>query len=161
MNLGGRITNFTYCSLSFVWISLKLNVDPAPWIENLCSISTHGFWDIGWLYARVQDHLTLSCNGLFTLFFSFPSLFLIYFIFLPNQMSSYVCGSFLGRQAYVSVSLATHNRWQASDTVCNSYCSCLLFNSKLLSERFQHSSTNHKVGITHQYTLTWDFFSWQ
>ncbi|VAI72867.1 unnamed protein product [Triticum turgidum subsp. durum] len=41
----------------------KLNVDPAPWIENLISISTRGFWEKGWLYARVQDHLTLSCNG--------------------------------------------------------------------------------------------------
>ncbi|CAM0881042.1 unnamed protein product [Alopecurus aequalis] len=45
------------------WMWDKLIVDPAPWIENLISISTHGFWETGWLYARVQDHLTLSCNG--------------------------------------------------------------------------------------------------
>uniref|UniRef100_A0A453RB63 Uncharacterized protein n=1 Tax=Aegilops tauschii subsp. strangulata TaxID=200361 RepID=A0A453RB63_AEGTS len=45
------------------WMWDKINVDPAPWIENLISISTHGFWETGWLYARVQDRLTLSCNG--------------------------------------------------------------------------------------------------
>ncbi|KAF7100653.1 hypothetical protein CFC21_102140 [Triticum aestivum] len=45
------------------WMWDKLNVDPAPWIENLISISTNGFWETGWLYARVQDRLTLSCNG--------------------------------------------------------------------------------------------------
>lgn len=45
------------------WMWDKLNVDPAPWIEKLISISTHGFWETGWLYARVQDHLALSCNG--------------------------------------------------------------------------------------------------
>uniref|UniRef100_A0ACD5VIG5 Uncharacterized protein n=1 Tax=Avena sativa TaxID=4498 RepID=A0ACD5VIG5_AVESA len=45
------------------WMWDQLNVDPAPWIENLISMSTHGFWETGWLYARVQDHLTLSCNG--------------------------------------------------------------------------------------------------
>ncbi|KAM0833435.1 hypothetical protein ACQ4PT_064272 [Festuca glaucescens] len=49
------------------WMWDKLNVDPAPWIENLISISTHGFWETGWLYARVQDRLTLSCNGLLML----------------------------------------------------------------------------------------------
>ncbi|XP_044956142.1 squamosa promoter-binding-like protein 1 isoform X2 [Hordeum vulgare subsp. vulgare] len=49
------------------WMWHKLNVDPAPWIENLISISTHGFWETGWLYARVQDRLTLSCNGRLTL----------------------------------------------------------------------------------------------
>ncbi|VAI85025.1 unnamed protein product [Triticum turgidum subsp. durum] len=45
------------------WMWDKLNVDPAPWIENLISISTNGFWETGWLYARVQDRLTLSCNA--------------------------------------------------------------------------------------------------
>uniref|UniRef100_A0ACD5VS03 Uncharacterized protein n=2 Tax=Avena sativa TaxID=4498 RepID=A0ACD5VS03_AVESA len=45
------------------WMWDQLNADPAPWIENLISILTHGFWETGWLYARVQDRLALSCNG--------------------------------------------------------------------------------------------------
>lgn len=45
------------------WMWDKLKVNPAPWIENLISISTDGFWETGWLYTRLQDRLALSCNG--------------------------------------------------------------------------------------------------
>ena len=46
----------------------KLDDDPAPWIEKLISMSNDGFWRTGWMYARIQGSLTLSCNGRFTLF---------------------------------------------------------------------------------------------
>ncbi|KAJ1283431.1 hypothetical protein BS78_03G128100 [Paspalum vaginatum] len=45
------------------WMWDELDDDPAPWIENLISMSNDGFWRTGWVYARVQDSLTLSCNG--------------------------------------------------------------------------------------------------
>nr|AQQ11837.1 squamosa-promoter binding protein-like protein [Bambusa oldhamii] len=45
------------------WMWDELDADPASWIEKLISISIDSFWRTGWVYARVQDHLTLSCNG--------------------------------------------------------------------------------------------------
>lgn len=45
------------------WMWDELDDDPAPWIEKLISMSNDGFWRTGWVYARVQDSLTLSCNG--------------------------------------------------------------------------------------------------
>ncbi|XP_062208953.1 squamosa promoter-binding-like protein 1 isoform X2 [Phragmites australis] len=45
------------------WMWDELDDDPAPWIEKLISMSNDGFWRTGWVYARVQDCLTLSCNG--------------------------------------------------------------------------------------------------
>ncbi|KAF8724310.1 hypothetical protein HU200_021339 [Digitaria exilis] len=45
------------------WMWDELNDDPAPWIEKLISMSNDGFWRTGWVYARVQECLTLSCNG--------------------------------------------------------------------------------------------------
>jgi hypothetical protein len=53
---------------SFIFIFLKLDDDPAPWIEKLVNMSSDGFWKTGWVYARVQNWLTLSCNGLFSLY---------------------------------------------------------------------------------------------
>jgi hypothetical protein len=85
-------------------------VDPAPWIENLISISTRGFWETGWLYARVQDRLTLSCNGLFALFSLLHFVHYRFYFHIPNQKLLMFVVPFLGRQAYVSVSLATCNR---------------------------------------------------
>ncbi|GJN05499.1 hypothetical protein PR202_ga23129 [Eleusine coracana subsp. coracana] len=41
----------------------QLDDDPAPWMEKLVSMSNDGFWRTGWVYARVQNWLTLSCNG--------------------------------------------------------------------------------------------------
>ncbi|AQK89115.1 Squamosa promoter-binding protein-like (SBP domain) transcription factor family protein [Zea mays] len=52
------------------WMWDEFNDDPASWIENLISLSNDGFWRTGWLYARVQDCLTLSCNG--SLMFASP-----------------------------------------------------------------------------------------
>ncbi|XP_066306187.1 squamosa promoter-binding-like protein 1 isoform X2 [Miscanthus floridulus] len=48
----------------------ELDDDPASWIEKLLSLSNDGLWRKGWLYARVQDCLTLSCNG--SLMFASP-----------------------------------------------------------------------------------------
>ncbi|XP_062197112.1 squamosa promoter-binding-like protein 1 [Phragmites australis] len=45
------------------WMWDELDDDPTPWIEKLISMSNDGFWRTGWVYARVQDCLTLSCNG--------------------------------------------------------------------------------------------------
>uniref|UniRef100_A0A0A9D7Q3 SPL1 n=1 Tax=Arundo donax TaxID=35708 RepID=A0A0A9D7Q3_ARUDO len=45
------------------WMWDELDDDPAPWIEKLISMSNDGFWRTGWVYVRVQDCLTLSCNG--------------------------------------------------------------------------------------------------
>ncbi|TKW12329.1 hypothetical protein SEVIR_5G029400v4 [Setaria viridis] len=45
------------------WMWDELDDDPAPWIEKLISMSNDGFWRTGWVYARVQECLTLSCNG--------------------------------------------------------------------------------------------------
>ncbi|TVU21324.1 hypothetical protein EJB05_30952 [Eragrostis curvula] len=45
------------------WMWDELDHDPAPWIEKLISMSNDGFWETGWVYARVQNWLTLSCNG--------------------------------------------------------------------------------------------------
>uniref|UniRef100_A0A0D3EMS7 SBP-type domain-containing protein n=1 Tax=Oryza barthii TaxID=65489 RepID=A0A0D3EMS7_9ORYZ len=41
----------------------QLAADPAHWIQKLISLSTDTLWRTGWMYARVQDYLTLSCNG--------------------------------------------------------------------------------------------------
>ncbi|KAL5228465.1 hypothetical protein ABZP36_016730 [Zizania latifolia] len=46
-----------------IWMWNKLAADPAPWIQKLISMSTDALWRTGWVYARVRDHLTLSCNG--------------------------------------------------------------------------------------------------
>uniref|UniRef100_A0A0E0FKF9 SBP-type domain-containing protein n=1 Tax=Oryza nivara TaxID=4536 RepID=A0A0E0FKF9_ORYNI len=45
------------------WMWDKLAADPAHWIQKLISLSTDTLWRTGWMYARVQDYLTLSCNG--------------------------------------------------------------------------------------------------
>ncbi|KAK3164172.1 hypothetical protein QOZ80_1AG0013720 [Eleusine coracana subsp. coracana] len=45
------------------WMWDELDDDPAPWMEKLVSMSNDGFWRTGWVYARVQNWLTLSCNG--------------------------------------------------------------------------------------------------
>ncbi|CAD6231743.1 unnamed protein product [Miscanthus lutarioriparius] len=52
------------------WMWDELDDDPASWIEKLISLSNDGLWRKGWLYARVQDCLTLSCNG--SLMFASP-----------------------------------------------------------------------------------------
>ncbi|PWZ31551.1 Squamosa promoter-binding-like protein 1 [Zea mays] len=52
------------------WMWDELDDDPASWIEKLISISNDGLWRKGWLYARVQDCLTLSYNG--SLMFASP-----------------------------------------------------------------------------------------
>ncbi|KAK3160649.1 hypothetical protein QOZ80_1BG0062500 [Eleusine coracana subsp. coracana] len=45
------------------WMWDELDDDPAPWMEKLVNMSNDGFWRTGWVYARVQNWLTLSCNG--------------------------------------------------------------------------------------------------
>ncbi|KAL6850013.1 hypothetical protein ACP4OV_020640 [Aristida adscensionis] len=45
------------------WLWDELYDNPAPWIEELISMSNDSFWRTGWVYARVQNFLTLSCNG--------------------------------------------------------------------------------------------------
>ncbi|PUZ57112.1 hypothetical protein GQ55_5G402000 [Panicum hallii var. hallii] len=45
------------------WMWDELDDDPAPWIEKLISMSNDGFWRTGWVYARIQECLTLSYNG--------------------------------------------------------------------------------------------------
>ncbi|KAF0916957.1 hypothetical protein E2562_015128 [Oryza meyeriana var. granulata] len=45
------------------WMWDKLAADLAHWIQKLISLSTDALWRTGWMYARVRDHLTLSCNG--------------------------------------------------------------------------------------------------
>ena len=62
-----RKQQISYLLLLFFFLP-KLDDDPAPWIEKLISISNDGFWRTGWMYARIQGSLTLSCNGRFTLF---------------------------------------------------------------------------------------------
>ncbi|XP_015688066.1 squamosa promoter-binding-like protein 1 isoform X3 [Oryza brachyantha] len=45
------------------WMWDKLAANPAHWIQKLISMSTDALWRTGWMYARVRDQLTLSCNG--------------------------------------------------------------------------------------------------
>ncbi|XP_025819594.1 squamosa promoter-binding-like protein 1 isoform X4 [Panicum hallii] len=45
------------------WMWDELDDDPVPWIEKLISMSNDGFWRTGWVYARIQECLTLSYNG--------------------------------------------------------------------------------------------------
>jgi len=45
------------------WMWDELDDDPAPWIEKLISMSNDGFWRTGWMYARIQEYMALSCNG--------------------------------------------------------------------------------------------------
>jgi hypothetical protein len=57
-----RTEQIVYLLLLFFFLP-KLDDDPAPWIEKLISMSNDGFWRTGWVYARIQECLTLSYNG--------------------------------------------------------------------------------------------------
>ncbi|RLM93962.1 hypothetical protein C2845_PM08G10800 [Panicum miliaceum] len=71
------------------WMWDELDDDPAPWIEKLISMSNDGFWRTGWVYARIQECLTLSCNGLFTLFG------VLFCCRLSHSKTNFICIAFL------------------------------------------------------------------
>jgi hypothetical protein len=83
-----RTEQIVYLLLLFFFLP-KLDDDPVPWIEKLISMSNDGFWRTGWVYARIQECLTLSYNGLFTLFG------VLFCCRLSHSKTNFICIAFL------------------------------------------------------------------
>jgi hypothetical protein len=85
---------------SSVWNSLKLIIDPVPWIEKLISISTYGFWETWWSVGLFfLFYIIVPCR-----FIPYPQLTFYYIcsiVFLLGRQAS-LCLGFLGNLQYVT-----------------------------------------------------------